>query len=264
MKKRSEAVALRKRSDVLPPLSGTKTSAAERTLPLLPEGATVLCPECLRENPAKDATRRADGSLECPECGAPCELTRAQEKEVESIPDRRASQSALARPHANGEAAKQPKAYCNECGTEWLRVDGRPFPNCGHTDGFIYDPAEAKNYGPPAGHPQPPPPAKKAPAPDPQRPPPSEARLPVRAPELVTGKRVEVAVGKMVFKLGDYGVNLTVGPFDAAGEVADGEDHAAAGMRLLAQLRQLADTAFAEQLAWYASRLGIIEKKLNG
>jgi hypothetical protein len=270
MKKRSEVIAARK-------AAAEKASAAERTeaLPLEhPPGATIFCKACSRENAAKDATRRPDGKLECPECGAPVDASKGDKPkdEPEPIPDRKAPPSPSSREQTASEERPKatepiPPAYCIDCGAEWLRVEGRPFPNCGHTEGFVHDRSKVKKINPPAGHPIPTDTERTthrdAKEPHPQRPPPFEGRLQPEAPMMMQGNTLHVTIGKMVFRLGDYGVNLTVGPFETTAELAPGADRVIEGAKLLAQLRQMADTAFAEQLAWYSSRLGIIEKKLG-
>lgn len=301
MKKRSEAMAMRKRSEVKPskpageaqrkytgekcsvcghlqfetpsgvtcanghggadglPITGQeelakpKTSAAERTLPI--PGTELLCTECTQPIDLTQATERADGTRECPMCGAPVPagMDAGHTPPPASIPVRAAATTS-----SSSAAPARTKSYCPECGTEWPLVNGSPFRNCGHKGEPIDDPAKAKSYGPPAGHPRIDlPPQTRAGTNS------SPPEMPTPAPTFtLTGKLLRVDLGKMVFRLADYGVNLTVGPFSATVEVENG-DITGTGAKVLKDLRALADTAFAEQLAWYCSRLGIIAKRLE-
>lgn len=150
-------MALRKRSEISkkPPPTEVKPSAAERTPPLpgvtapasgIVRPGVMHCDACGKDSPVKDATQRPDGDLECPSCGMPVDISKAA---PEPVPGR--TKTSLDGPPAK----EQPKAYCEDCGAEWLRspaTDYKPMPSCGHANGFVDDPRKAKNWKPPAGH----------------------------------------------------------------------------------------------------------------
>lgn len=296
MKTRAQAIEERRKKAEADAKKGEAPSAPGAAL-------TLKCPACKETvTISANAPRNNDGNVECPECGCALDPKKAA-AEPEPIPEpetkhakseERSRQGGGPTGPARLEGAavlEPPPAYCNMCGAAWPRVDGRPFPNCGHTDGFVYDRSEAKELKPPAGHPQPTAEERAAwnekhgignsipiggelspgtrvtgyggggTAPfNPKRPP----EQPVPPPALVrVGNMLFAAWGKMTFKVADYGQNISVGPFEISCEIAPGADVIIEGARLTQQMRQLADTAFHEQLAWYLTKVGIIEKKLG-
>lgn len=248
MKKRSEVIAAKKAKAAAEASSATSSE--------------VHCTACKTVSPRDKATKRADGKLECPECGAAIDAT-ASAPAAESIPPP---------PDAKRPTATQPlpQMYCSTCGTPWPRdAEGRIAPaGCPHREGMVDDPSKAEHWEPPAGTKAPDDVAidaalekpfnpKVAPAPEGELPP--TLFPPVR----VDGNRLEADWGKMVFKVDAYGVNITVGPFTGTATVPEGADRVIEGAKLLRDLKAMADTAFAEQVAWYIQKLGILEKKLK-
>lgn len=274
MKSRAQALEERRKKAEADAKKGIAPSAPG-------EAMTLKCPACEEVvTIAANAPTLANGSVECPECGGALDPKKtATTSEPDPIPEAEAKDAK--REERPKGAAEPPPAYCNQCGAAWPRVDGRPFPNCGHSDGFVYDRSEAKELKPPAGHPRPTAAeeaahneakAKRtheavvgamrdpAPAFDPKKRP----EQPVPPPSLVrVGNMLFAAWGKMTFKVGDYGQNISVGPFEISSELAPGADVLVEGARLTQQMRQLADLAFAEQLTWYLTKVGIIERKLG-
>ena len=296
MKTRAQVIEERRKK------AEAEAAAAKETPKITVTSSALVCKSCsaqLDGAAVEKATRRADGTLECPECGGP--LAGA---DASPAPIPEPKKSAADRPPK--ATLPLPPCFCITCGAEWLRVDEMPMPNCGHTDGFVHDRSQVKNLKPPAGHPivseeekaahaakkglvvadvrDLPPGAKLVgyggggggssytvgaggassadPPPfNPKRPP----EQPVPPPSLVrVGNMLFAAWGKMTFRVGDFGQNISIGPFEISVEIAPDADVIIAGARLTQQMRQLADTAFAEQLAWYMQKVGIIEKKLGG
>lgn len=262
---------MRKRSEISKkPSAVPKSSAQERTveMPLAPEGGVIKCKQCDEVSPAKGATVRADGKVECPACGAPCKVEAGESPKPEpaKVPTSLASNPVpreASREDMAGSVRVQdlPKAYCDTCGAHWPRLaDGKPHPNCGHVEGFVYDPAKAKSYNPPAGHQrlhvvrdEP----KPSPTPFPT---PTIEPVHVGRPTVaVQGDSVFVGWGKCMFRVGEFST-FTVGPFTMSTTLAPGENKVAAAERMLAELKQIADRAFSIEAAWYAEKLGVAPK----
>lgn len=266
---------MKKRSEAKP--KPKKTSAAERTTPMKyddPE-AIVLCGICDESNKVKDCSRDEKNVLECPACGAPIEtmalrgdlpskalLTDVKdEDEEDNEPDdvvsigvhtgassgtptrgaksnpfeskrENAKQDAMLKDFVSTAPAHEPppKTYCTTCGSEWPIVKGEIWKNCGHTGGSVGSPRNASNYNPPAGTPR----------------------------ATVLGTTLHITRGKATFPTVAYG-NFHVGPFGASVELMPGMDLIETAARIRADLRKIADDAFAEELAWYEQKLVVVK-----
>lgn len=266
----------------------SKPSAAERTVPIPGTEETKpklghQCRDCDEYiAPGGSSSVRTDGQLECPECGGILEPAKALPESITS-PD---SGTKTKIPSTNGleyadAAAVMPKgeltpkqfidakrtpigknpppqAFCNECGEPWPRVEDRPVPTCGHSDGFVYKPSEARRHKAMLEEIR----NAKTEAPKPEATKPEVP--PTSKPEIVKGDprdghvilpMVRIEWGKSTFQPQAYST-FTVGPFSM--EVPIGEEHTAR-----AKLKELASIAFQEQLEWYAEKLGVMEKKFG-
>ena len=213
-----------------------------------PEHTEQMCRECGEGFDPVLAPKRDDGRLECPECGAPVGKSKTTPpKENENEPE----------PKVKAEEPK-PRAYCDQCGAEWPRVNGMPFPNCGHTDGFVTDPSKAKNYRPPAGHARvieldkkresmARPAAAGEPTKDVEAP-------PTRAAATSAESTLTVTWGKAIFQVVPYN-GFTVGPFSETRTITPNEDALVVADEMTGRLRAAADAAFVEQKNWYLARL---------
>ena len=285
MKKRSE---MKKRS--------ATTSAVERTSPLPIEAGERTCEACEVTFDASSGTRRADGSLECPECGAPEGSGSASGTKPVPTP----TQTPKTRPGASsapettippqpvtvettkGNRVELPRAYCEDCGAEWPRLaDGKPFPNCGHANGFTHDPKKAKKYAPPAGHAQlTPKQLDEASARAPKEnfsktqvqlnPKVDTSRPPTNPPTIVNnmsaspdvrvqGNRIHVSWGKASFPVipGQFG-SFNTPDLDVWLELAPGANMVDVALGILPELQRVADEAFKRQLRWYLEKLDLI------
>lgn len=213
--------------------------------------AIVKCAACEEDSIVANCTRRTDGALECPSCGAPVVYGAKVRVEEPRDPERK---------------------YCGECGSEWPLVNGRPHINCGHVRAErIADPRKARNYGPPAGLQ-----TRSDKARDEHDRDDAEIReirerqavMPIvaappvedRQPQVViAGNRVSVQWGKSTFPVAPY-ANFSVGEFYRSTELAEGDDPVAVARAMLAELRAIADHAFAEQRAWYEEKLETLSK----
>lgn len=251
----------------------SKPPAEERTAPLfVDENGGVACPICAAPIALSKVTMRADGTPECPACGAPLP------KELGG-PGRTLADVSVSDPAPKAKPVMLPKIYCNECGTEWPRVQGRPFPNCGHADGFVDDPGKARHYNPPAGHPRLELVSRSCRAPsslqshDDAHVDPGQRAAPDAAPasrEVPGGsvvlrrepQRLVAEWGKTNFMIQQYS-SMGVGPFSLSADVPDGADAKKVGEALLDDLEKLADEAFERQLAWYLRKLGVVRKEFG-
>ena len=204
------------------------------------------CGACGEASKASSWTKRASGESECPECGAP---------EIASIVGVTARTEA--KQFDNDE--DKPRAYCNQCGTEWGRVNGKPFPNCGHTDGFVDDPRKAKEIKPPAGHPISPLRESKIGAPSVK----TYTEQAKELPEALRQKKttLHVAWGKSMFRVADYST-FTVEPIDLYLEIEKPEDALEVGRALIPELRKMADELFESTAEWYAEKNGIVYERI--
>lgn len=252
---------LRKRSEA----RAEKPSAAERTVPIpgteekgLPGHAQ--CRECGETVAAAKCTRRPSGELECSECGAPI----PEEGFTEEL-------RAAAKADAPREISFKRPVFCDQCGAEWKIIDGKPWPNCGHKEGFVDDPKKAKRWNPPAGHPRPPPadvveaqraqlaPAEKPPLPAPRV---TVTDVPEAEPGIPGEKpcRLGVEWGKVTINRGAYN---TIGPFSVYVDCGRHEV-LKVGVEMLDQLEKLADHAMAVQRKWYARKMKELEASEGG
>lgn len=234
---------MKKRSEVL-----KKKSAAERTIPLFeetklfkPEGE-VFCDACDETAPVSELTKRADGKFECPHCGAPVEMKVAKKStpspepvdDEEEDEDEEESESAedTPPPKKKGESTWQSGVFCAECGTQWAKVNGSIFPNCGHKNKGVKDPSEAKRILPAAGH---------------------------RMPDV---KRVRIVYNEAMFRVADYSTFRT--PLvELEAEVRDGENYQEIQKSLYAEAKKMADEAFNEIYESYMQKLGFIREDLK-
>lgn len=263
---RAEALAAKKKKkkttrEEAPSEAKPKDSAADRTLPIPGTEGKVHCGTCNTTSDLKDCSKRPSGELECPTCAAPIKPSDLPKGMAKAI-DQGVQTSVTSDPPrklTNDERPPKatqplPKMYCNICGAHWERVDGTPFPNCGHDDGMVDDPRKAKKWNPPAGHPRPdasilpplvsPPlhPLSNAPA--------------SRSDDV----HLRVEWGKAVFNMGDY-TSLTVGPASISTNIP-AEDVVQnpllmkeIGKMLTQQLRDIADDMYREQMAWFEKKL---------
>lgn len=244
-----------------------RSKGETKQVPVVSPSAIVKCAACEEDSIASKCTRRADGALECPSCGAP--VVYGAKVRVEEPP-------------------REPeRKYCGECGSEWPLVNGRPHINCGHVRAErIADPRKARNYGPPAGLQTRSDKAReardiedavirdlveRAPAEvdakklleqDKARLVRSAAeatRLGLTPQVAIAGNRVSVQWGKSTFPVAPY-ANFSVGEFYRSTELAEGDDPVAVARAMLAELRAIADHAFAEQRAWYEEKLETLSK----
>lgn len=255
MKKRSEVTKNKSES--------SKPSAAERTLPMFKDldvkNITVTCEACDAESRASKLSRRADGSYECPECGAPVEIGKEtkklldasskkstpspeavekkktpkappSEEDEEDDEDEDEEEEEKPRPKREGKASGG--IYCAICGTQWPMVDGKPWPNCGHNKGHVDDPSMAKKISPPAGH------------------------------QMPSVKKVRVTLPEAMFRVADF-CTFRTPSFELEAEIKDGEDWIAVKQQLLAAARRAQDEAFNEIHASYMQKLEFIKKDLD-
>lgn len=253
-----------------------KPSAEDRTVPMNldpDEGGNIKCPTCDEVSPGSRVTVRPDGKLECPACGSALPPPSSNAGRLKPVPP-----PAPETPPAASQAQRRPiateplpKVYCNECGAEWYRVDDKPFPNCGHTDGFVHDPAKARRYNPPAGH-------ARLTALDGGKGKPTAmiataggggGSLPAGVPSVAAtssavmiarqGNRLTMEWGKTNFMVAQHS-SMGVGPFTLSAELPEGANEVDAARSMLADLRKIADEAFDETWKWYQEKLGILDK----
>lgn len=271
MRKRSEVV-LRKRSEAKDHEKSpepeakpeAKPAAAVRTIPLFPPDAVVTCDGCSKVIALADTTARpGDGIRECGNCGQaidPNAAWKSPETEAPKAEAEAAARAAAARSRIHDEPTRPPKSYCPECGTEWLLANGRIFPGCGHSGEAVDHPSKSRRINPPAGHPQhnvPPQQPKAAPLM-------SEAASPTTTvTKTEQGFFIRSVWNKATFRIDDYGVNITIGPFELSSSVHAEKDIEAAQDKHLVLLKRIADRAFDAQVDWYAVRLGMLAAKMK-
>lgn len=281
MKKRSE---MRKRSESAstPETEAPKTSAAARTPDMFQrvsrELGSVHCKACGESSLAKGASTRDDGTVECPRCGAPIPHVRIVEPKGAPEPG----------PIPGKSTEPLPKAFCDECGAKWARVDGRPWPNCGHDKGFVDDPAKARRYSPPAGQSRVAPaeleerrstleprqpaeglPARAGKTSDPAREPAHPVTVASSPRQLgpetrLVGTRIHVGWGKASFPVfpGKFG-SFNTPDIDVYLDVPEGVDPADVASVMIPSLEKVASEAFDRMLTWYLSRLDVIADKVG-
>jgi hypothetical protein len=264
-----------------------KPSAVERTVPIpgtvSPTG--FQCSQCKAASEIAKCSKRANGDLECEHCGMPHDEADVKAGGVGGVSEPKT---------AGPPQADQPKAYCDQCGANWPRLEvsqWKPFPNCGHTNGYVDDPRKAKEWKPPPGHPRPDPPPEVAMM---KREPAiagtqsyysvggggggagepnygagaaggggsaPTAQGQVRSTQLPNGLvNLHVEWGKVTIQRGHYS---TVGPF-AIHVDCRREDALAVGIETLDLLEKLADHAMKKQRAWYLRKLEQIQKEEGG
>lgn len=267
MRKRSEVSKDTKKSEE--PKPGPKPPAVERTAPLFTDAAgdsQVKCPACDDVNPLEKWTLRSDKKTrECPSCGAPLEAlvavgaadpapdpdevvvdeegdarTRAEMNEKHDLPGPRPADV-----QTKGKAGPPRKTYCGECAAEWAVVDGHPWMNCGHAGAEgVDDPRKAKRWNPPAGIGTPRTPNIPQTAPV----------FPAGAEITFTGPKLHVSWGEARFPIDAYN-NFKVGPFSITATLHPDERITETASRMLAELRAIAELAFAAERKWYEEHL---------
>jgi hypothetical protein len=259
LKTRSEALREKREREA----SSAKTSAAERTIPIKGSGLPgyAQCEACHETVKSADCTLRPSGELECSACGAPIPKEGFTGETHDAVKERLEPKPDATKGEARDLGFVRP-VYCNKCGAKWEIINGRPWPNCGHVDGFVDDPTKAEKWNPPAGHPRPPPDAIVGKAGEPRGDvrattgdvPASAAR--VRTTPLEGGLvRLDVEWGKVTFSRGHYN---TVGPF-AVHVDCEPEKVLEVGIHMLGQLEKLADHAMRQQHEWFVRKLSEIE-----
>lgn len=255
---------MRKRSEAKP----TKPSAADRTVPMQYDdpNAIVKCTTCEEESEVGKCSKKDNGTLECPACGAPIEgaakpgVTKTEDKKADEDdapsedvqPTERPKKVPAFQPAMSETKARAmlgmplkdapaheppPKGYCAQCGAEAALVDGKLWLGCGHASkdgsvsfGIVDDPKKAANYGPPAGVPR----------------------------AVVIGRTLHVSRGRHTFPTVAYG-GFHVGPFSASAEVGPDANLVDVARSLRAQLKKIADEAFDEELEWYEQKLNRVK-----
>lgn len=260
MKSRSEVMKTRSQA-----AAEKKTSAAERTVPLPAADVSnvkVTCEACDTELLLGKLEKRADGDYECSECAAPIKVSKTKVDKLFNGDDTDAG--VVAGDEDEERAAIQEEAkpkkkdgarsgvFCGECGAEWPVLNGEPTNNCGHKAKGVDDPAKATK--------------PKAVTASGVSTPKGTATMRIQGEPVVTisGTRVSVAWGKVVFPVGEprgYKFsNMDIGSHIIARELAPGEDLRQVVAAMIADLRWIADLAFETQFSWYKEKLGIIDK----
>lgn len=253
MKTRAEMMQEKKDAEAK---KASKTSAAERTIPILGTEVSVKCPACDETVTLKGLASRADGKFECPECAAPIEsgvkstkVEKPAEKPAEEKPTKAEETTSGAR-SAN---------FCGKCGAEWPLINGKVSINCGHTRALrVDDPRKAENMKSVTSSGVASPPAE----------PPSRYLAPTSPAPTTTvdhdTKRVFASWGKMSFPVGEaLGIgkynNMEIGPFSLSEPFSEGVNLDELVRRMSADMQKMADEAFDTQLVWFKEKLGLLK-----
>jgi hypothetical protein len=246
MRKRSEANSTKPETK--------KPSAQERTAPLPKPGGPVVCPICEEPTTIEKCTERPNGTHECPSCGAPIDVTnqvktvkteapKIDAPKTEAIIGTRPKVPALTLPVREDLSAPRaplapgpvheppPKSYCGTCGVERAIVNGKIWKQCHDGAIDVGDPTRAAQYRPPAGSPM----------------------------ATITGRTLRVTRGKMVFPTVQYG-SMTVGAYEMTIELGPDANVVEVARRIRADLKKIAEEAFAEELAWYEEKFRSLQQ----
>jgi hypothetical protein len=246
---------MRKRSEANSTKTDKKPSAQERTEPLPKPNGPIICSVCEEPTTIEQCSERPNGMHECPSCGAVIDVTLQAKPEAAKATPKidapkteviigtkpevpaltlpvREDLSAPRAPVAPGPVHEPPpKSYCGACGVERPIVQGKIWKQCheGATD--VGDPTRAAQYRPPAGSPV----------------------------ATITGRTLRVTRGKMVFPTVQYG-SMTIGAYEMTIELGPDANAVEAARRIRADLKKIAEEAFAEELAWYEEKFRSLQQ----